>query len=57
MRIFQNVEALTSGEDLTNYNICYSKSVVRKGHTYYDCGSCKKIYDENGKGTYSKCFY
>lgn len=56
-----NVEALTRGESGaggTNYNICYSESVVRIGASYYDCGNClKKIYDEKGKGSYTKCFY
>ncbi len=55
--LMQNVAALSSGGDAPgNYNICYSESKVAKGHTYYDCGSCDKIYDEKGKGTYSKCF-
>lgn len=54
----ENVEALTAGEGNENYNICYSESKVAKGHTYHDCGDCPtKIYDEKGKGTYSKCFY
>ena len=50
-----NVEALSQGESL-NYNICYSSSKVVVGYTYYDCGSCEKVYDEKGKGKYSKCF-
>ena len=55
--LMQNVEALSSSGDAPgNYNICYSESRVAKGHTYYDCGSCDKVYDEKGKGTYSKCF-
>ncbi|HEY9542146.1 MULTISPECIES: hypothetical protein [Bacteroidales] len=54
----ENVEALTDGEGYGNYNICYSESKVAKGHTYYDCGNCLiKVYDEKGKGSYSKCFY
>ncbi len=53
-----NVEALASGESGSgsNYNICYSSSKVRTGYTYYDCGSCTKVYDEQGKGSQSKCF-
>lgn len=50
-----NVEALSQGES-SNYNICYSQSVVAVGYTYYDCGSCEKVYDERGKGKISKCF-
>ena len=54
-----NVEALTSNESGgNNYNICYYESVVKTGYTYYDCTDCtKKIYDEKGRGHYSKCFY
>ena len=53
-----NIEALTSGEYGGNdYALCYYESVVKKGYTYYDCGGCKKVYDEKGRGTYSKCFY
>ena len=53
-----NVEALTDSEGSSNYNICYSESVVKKGYTYYDCAKCnEKVYDEKGKGTYSKCYY
>ena len=54
--LLQNVEALSENESPTNYRICYYKSVVRKGRTYYDCGSCEKVYDEKGTGTYTKCF-
>lgn len=62
---YANLEALTNPEDdggsveygNGNYNICYSESRVRSGYTYYDCGSCTKIYDEQGRGIYSKCFY
>lgn len=53
----ENVEALTNGEESGIYNICYSESKVKKGYTYYSCGDCKKVYDEKGKGSYSKCFY
>ena len=53
----ENIEALTEGEEPANYNICYYESKVQKGYSYYDCGSCRKVYDERGKGTYSKCFY
>ena len=31
------------------------KSKVRTGYTYYDCGSCDRVYDEQGKGSTSKC--
>ncbi len=51
----ENVEALSQGES-ANYNICYSSSKVVIGYTYYDCGSCEKVYDEKGKGSASKCF-
>ncbi|MBO5313874.1 MAG: hypothetical protein J6A70_01130 [Prevotella sp.] len=54
--LLHNVEALSGDENLTNYNICYSESVVRKAHTYYSCDPCVKVYDEKGKGAYSKCF-
>ena len=54
-----NVEALAGDESGgSNYNICYSESRVKVGYTYYDCGDCpNKVYDEKGRGTYSKCFY
>ena len=54
-----NVEALADGESSgNNYNLCYSESKVRTGYTYYACGDCpNKVYDEQGKGTVSKCFY
>lgn len=39
-----------------HYIICYSESKVVTGYTYYDCNSCKKVYDEKGKGGKSKCF-
>ena len=55
--LFANVEALTDDESNDQYAICYSESQVRKGATYYDCGTCEKVYDEKGKGTYSKCFF
>jgi len=52
-----NVEALADGESGGgNYNLCRSESKVRAGYTYYDCGSCAKVYDEQGKGATSKCF-
>jgi hypothetical protein len=35
--------------------VCYWESKVRTGYTYYDCGSCKKVYDEEGRGKASKC--
>lgn len=50
-----NVEALARNEG-GNYKICYYESVVRVGYTYYDCGTCEKIYDEKGRGSISKCF-
>jgi hypothetical protein len=53
----ENIEALTQGETEQKYAICYWESKVARGYTYYDCGKCEKIYDERGKGTYSKCFY
>ena len=52
----ENVEVLADGESSGKYVICYSESKVRKGYTYYDCGTCQKVYDEQGKGPYSKCF-
>ena len=55
--LLANAEALADGEGESNYNLCYYESVVRKGRTYYDCGSCVKVYDERGKGHVSKCFY
>ncbi|MBR1573496.1 MAG: hypothetical protein IJ652_01450 [Bacteroidales bacterium] len=51
-----NVEALASAESGSNYVICYSQSKVSIGHTYYDCGTCTKVYDEKGYGHYTKCF-
>lgn len=55
----KNLEALSQGEggSVGNYNLCYSKSKVKQGATYYDCGSCKKVYDEEARGTVSKCFF
>ena len=50
-----NVEALVDEESSGNYKICYSESVVKVGYTYYDCGTCEKVYDEKGRGRYSKC--
>ena len=52
-----NVEALSDGESGQNYNICYFNSKVAIGYTYYDCGKCEKVYDERGRGQYSKCFH
>lgn len=55
--VFANIEALaSSSEGGDNYKLCYSTSRVKKGYTYYDCGSCQKVYDEKGTGTVSKCF-
>jgi len=54
----ENVEALSGGEGgSSNYNICYYETKVKVGYTCYDCGTCSKVYDEQGKGKYSKCFY
>lgn len=55
--LLENIEALAADTESSNYNLCYSQSKVAKGYTYYDCGSCKKVYDEKGKGTETKCFY
>ncbi|HTO15417.1 MAG TPA: hypothetical protein VLZ83_06585 [Edaphocola sp.] len=52
------VMAQAGGESGGGYNICYYESRVRTGYTYYNCSTCNtKIYDEKGKGSYSKCFY
>lgn len=50
-----SVMAQADGES-GDHVICYYESRVRVGHTYYDCGSCTKIYDEQGRGNYSKCW-
>lgn len=52
----RNVEALANGESGSNYVLCYHESRVRRGYTYYDCGTCQKVYDEKGQGHESKCF-
>ena len=57
-----NIEALSKGEEdgtdgTKGYSICYYESKVVVGYTYYDCVTCKKVYDEKGRGNYSKCFY
>lgn len=55
-----NVKALAEGihTGSSSYNICYYESRVKVGYTYYDCMNCKvKVYDEQGRGRYSKCFY
>lgn len=55
--IFQaNVEALANDESSAGYVICYHESTVKVGKTYYDCGTCEKVYDETGTGKYTKCF-
>lgn len=55
--VFSNMEALADDDEGgKNYRICYHESVVKTGYTYYDCGTCSKVYDEKGKGSYSKCF-
>ena len=53
-----NVDALADEEDFApdGSTICYYESKVKVGHTYYDCQTCTKIYNEKGKGTYTKCF-
>ena len=54
----RNVEALASASSESansNPTICYPESKVAKSHTYYDCRTCEKVYDEKGKGKYSKC--
>ena len=51
-----NVEAWADDESAAGYVICYSESVVKVGYTYYDCGTCEKVYDEKGRGNYTKCF-
>lgn len=56
--VIKNIEALAIGEGGgSNHNICYSESVVKVGASYYDCGTCQKVYNEKGKGSYTKCFY
>lgn len=56
--LLENVEALAGNDQSSgNYRICYSKSKVSAGYTYYDCGTCQKVYDEKPKGDQSKCFY
>lgn len=56
----ENVEALTNDNENENnrkYHLCYYESKVKVGYTYYDCGSCSKVYNEKGKGAITKCFY
>ena len=53
--LLANAEALADDES-PKHRVCYWESKVRIGYTYYDCGSCDKIYDEQGKGSISKCF-
>ena len=56
--LLENVEALAGNDQSgSNYPVCYHKSKVKTGYTYYDCGSCEKVYDEKAKGAESKCFY
>jgi len=50
------VAGTTGGGGGGAHTICYNRSVVRTGHTYYDCQSCDKVYDEKGKGSQSKCW-
>ncbi len=56
LMLSENIEALTAGEDGGSGWVCYPQSRVQVGYTYYDCRSCKKVYDERGKGNPSKCF-
>lgn len=56
MYLAKNIEALARGEGSGGFVVCYSESVVRTGYTYYDCGTCTKIYNEKGRGNQSKCF-
>ena len=56
-----NIEALAQdetdqGESGNQGIVCQSKSKVKPGCTYYDCGPCIKVYNEEGRGNYSKCF-
>ena len=56
-----NIEALAQdetdqGESGDQGIVCQFKSKVKPGCTYYDCGTCMKVYDEEGRGNYSKCF-
>jgi hypothetical protein len=54
----ENIVVMAQAQsEINHYHICYHTSKVRKGYTYYDCGSCSKVYDEKGKGDPSKCFY
>ena len=54
--LLANAEALASDDESSSYRLCYWESRVKKGYSYYDCGSCEKVYDERGKGNISKCF-
>ncbi|MFQ7268407.1 MAG: hypothetical protein ACLRPS_16460 [Paraprevotella clara] len=54
--LLANAEALATDDESPSYRICYWKSKVRVGQSYYDCGPCVKVYDEKGKGSTSKCF-
>lgn len=40
----------------SSHVICYYESKVKVGFSYYDCGSCTKVYDEEAKGKPSKCW-
>lgn len=53
--LMQNIESLARNES-QDYHICYYESTVQVGRTYYDCGSCEKVQDEKGKGSYTKCY-
>lgn len=53
--LMNNIEVLASPEGSGNTVDCYSESKVVVGRTYYDCGSCEKVRDEQGKGSKSKC--
>lgn len=56
--LMENVEALADNDQSgSRYRICYNRSRVKTGYTYYDCGTCQKVYDEKGKDSESKFFY
>ena len=49
-------ESLDPGESGNQGIVCQFKSKVKPGCTYYDCGPCIKVYNEEDRGNYSKCF-
>lgn len=55
----ENIEALSQAGDGLPMNspaTCYSESKVSTGYTYIQCGDCKKVYDEKGKGSTGNCY-